>query len=103
MRLRGSLSAGSPTEKRAEICEKMRRAVKHRKPAYSLDAHRAAEMLGVSFERVEIMAKDGALGHCYRRHALFVSSKDVAALLAERERQRSRCPLRAAMKGREKR
>ena len=84
-----------PAKKRSDICRKMRKAVKNRQPAYSMDAHRAAELLGVTLERLEIMAKDGLIAYTYKRGALWLSSKDVSALIADRERKKNRCPLRA--------
>lgn len=82
-----------PARKRLEISRKGSKAsakMPHRSP-YALDAHRAAEMLDVSVERVEVLAKDGLLGHKYRKGALWVSAEDVATLLAEQCRQRKRC------------
>lgn len=40
----------------------------------------AAELLGVSEQRVEVMAQDGVLGSTYRKGALYVSSEDVNGL-----------------------
>ncbi len=80
-----------PAKRRAEICQTMRDAVKDRKPAYSMDAHRAAELLGVSVERIEIWVKDGLLGSTMRRGALWVSSGDVSALIALQQRNRRIC------------
>lgn len=64
----------------------------HRSP-FALDARRAADLLDVSPERIEIMAKDGLLGHKYRNGALWVSADDVATVLAEQCRQKKRCAL----------
>ena len=88
-----------PAKRRAEICSKMRKAVKHRKPAYSMDAHRAAELLGVSVERIEVMAQDGMLGSTFRRGALWVSSGDVSALIATQQRNNRRCRVMDALMG----
>lgn len=85
-----------PASKRAAICKKMRKAVKDRKPAYSMDACRAAELLGVSEERIEILAKDGVFGYTYRKGALWVSSGDVARLIGEQERNKKRCAYETA-------
>lgn len=88
-----------PPKRRAEICSKMRRAVKHRKPAYSMDAHRAAELLGVSVERIEILAQDGLIGSTFRRGALWVSSGDVSAMIAAQQRNKRRCRAMDALMG----
>lgn len=80
-----------PAKKRAEICRRMSGAVTRRSVAYSMDGARAAELLGVSEERVEILAKDGVLGYRYRKGALWVSSGDVSTLIGTQERNRKRC------------
>jgi hypothetical protein len=85
-----------PVKKRKEICDKMRQSIRHRKPAYSMDAHRAAELLGVSMERVEVLVSDGILGSIMRKGALWVSSRDVSTLIAMQERQKKRCPVKNA-------
>jgi len=69
----------------------MRSCVKVRKPAYAMDAHRAAELLGVSVERIEILAQDGMLGSTYRRGELWVSSRDVSDMIATQQRNKKRC------------
>jgi hypothetical protein len=86
-------------ERRREICAKMRRAVKHRKPAYSMDAHRAAELLGVTLERIEILAQDGLIGSTFRLGALWVSSQDVSAMIATQQRNKRRCRVMDALMG----
>jgi len=86
-------------KRRAEICNTMRRAVKHRKPAYSMDAHRAAELLGVTVERIELLAQDGMLGSTFRRGALWVSSQDVSAMIATQQRNQRRCRVMDALMG----
>jgi len=75
----------------------MRESVKARKPAYSMDAHRAAQLLNVSHERILILAKDGVIRSTYKRGNLWVSAADVANMIAHDERQKkaTRCPLRA--------
>ena len=83
-----------PAKRRREICDKMRAAVRHRRSPYSMDAHLAAEMLGCDVERVRALTHDGVLGFIVRNGALYVSSRDVAALLGERERQKKRCLVR---------
>ena len=88
-----------PAKRRVEICANMRRVVKHRKPAYSLDAHRAAELLGVSVERIEILVQDGLLGSTYRKGALWVSSNDVSAMIATQQRNKRRCGVMDALMG----
>ena len=88
-----------PAKRRAEICHAMRKAVKHPKPPYSMDAHRAAELLGVSMERIEVMVQDGILGSTTRRGALWVSSSDVSALVATQQRNKRRCRVMDAMMG----
>ncbi len=80
-----------PKARRIEICKKMRAAVKKRKPAYSMDIHRAAKLLGVSVERVEIMAQDGLIGYTHRKGAMWVSSGDVGTIIAAQERNKKRC------------
>jgi hypothetical protein len=85
-----------PAKTRAEICAKMRKAVRTRQPAYSMDAHRAAELLGVSMERITVLVADGILGSTLRKGALWVSSRDVSTLLAMQERQKKRCPAKNA-------
>ena len=80
-----------PRKRRAEICDRMRKSVHARKPAYSMDAHRAAELLGVTVERIEILANDGLLGSTFRRGALWVSSGDVSAMIAVQQRNKRRC------------
>lgn len=87
------------SKRRAEICKKMRESVKDRKPAYSMDAHRAAELLGVSFQRIQILAQDGMLGSTFRRGALFVSSGDVSAMIATQQRNKKRCRVMDALMG----
>ncbi len=62
-----------------------------RKPGYSMDAHRAAEILGVTVERIEILARDKTLGSRYRNGALFVSAEQISAMAGERERAKRRC------------
>lgn len=84
-----------PAKKRLAISRKGSAAsakIPHRSP-FALDAHRAAELLGVSPERVEIMATDGLLGSKRRNGALWVSAEDVASVLAEQCRQQKRCKL----------
>jgi hypothetical protein len=88
-----------PPKRRAEICKKMRNAVKHRRPAYSMDAHRAAEMLGVTVERIEVLVQDGMLGATTRRGALWVSSQDVSAMIAVQQRNKRRCRIMDALLG----
>lgn len=85
--------------RRAEICRTMRAAVKHRKPAYSMDAHRAAELLGVTVERIEILAQDGLIGSTFRRGSLWVSSRDVSDMIATQQRNKKRCRIMDAMMG----
>lgn len=80
-----------PAKRRAEICNAMRKAVKQPKPAYSMDAHRAADLLGVSLERIEILAKDGLIGHRWKNGALWVSSGDVSNLIATQQRNKKHC------------
>ena len=88
--------------RRREICDKMRRSVKHRKPAYSMDAHRAAELLGVTLERIEVLVTDGLLGGTSRRGALWVSSQDVSAMIATQQRNKRRCRIMDALMGLDK-
>lgn len=85
--------------RRKQICDKMRRSVKHRRPAYSMDAHRAAELLGVSVERIEVLAQDGLLGSTFRRGSLWVSSQDVSAMIATQQRNKRRCRVMDALMG----
>jgi hypothetical protein len=85
-----------PAAVRQAICRKMRNAVRERKPAFSLSAEAAAEILGCSVERVEIMAEDGLLGSRRKKGALYVSSGDVSAVLAQQEREQRRCAIREA-------
>ena len=85
-----------PAKKRAQICRKMRQAVTRKSIPYCMDVARAAALLDVSQERIEIMAKDKLLGHCYRRGAMWVSSEDVATLIATQERNKKRCKLELA-------
>jgi hypothetical protein len=82
-----------PAKRRQEICRKMRESVKpqNRKPAYSMDAHRAAELLGVTVERIEVLAQDGLVGSTFRRGALWVSSQDVSNMIAVQQRNKKRC------------
>ncbi len=80
-----------PAKKRAEICDQMRSCIKTRTPAYSMDAHRAAELLGVSVERIQIWVTDGLLGSTIKRGALWVSSGDVSALIGLQQRNRRMC------------
>lgn len=88
-----------PPARRKEICLKMRRSIRQRKPPYSMDAHRAAELLGVSVERIEILAQDGMLGSTIRRGALWVSSQDVSAMIATQQRNKRRCRIMDALMG----
>ena len=82
-----------PPGQRAAICNKMRKAVTRRSKPYSMDVLRAAELLDVSEQRIGILAKDGILGFTYRRGTLWVSSQDVATLLATQERNKKRCAM----------
>jgi hypothetical protein len=82
-----------PKEKRIAICKKMRECRKRKSQPYSMDVLRAAELLGVSEERIEILAKDRVLGSTYRRGTLWVSSEDVATLIATQERNQKRCAM----------
>lgn len=82
-----------PAKRRAQICTKARKAIKHRTPPYGMDVLRAADLLGVTEERVEILAKDGVLRHRYRKGTLWVSSADVATLIAQQERNKKRCEM----------
>lgn len=86
-------------KRRTEICSKMRAAVKNRKPAYSMDAHRAAELLGVTVERIEVLAQDGLIGSTIKRGALWVSSGDVASMVAVQQRNKRRCRVMDAIMG----
>lgn len=91
-----------PKAKRKECdarCAAMHKAVRNRKPAYSMDAHRAAELLGVTVERIEIMVQDGIIGSRMKRGALWVSSNDVSALIATQQRNKRRCRVMDAMMG----
>ena len=88
-----------PAKQRREICRTMRSAVRHRKPAYSMDAHRAAELLGVTLERIEILVQDGMLGATTRRGAFWVSSQDVSAMIAVQQRNKRRCRVMDALMG----
>lgn len=85
--------------KRKQICSAMRAAVKSRKPAYSMDAHRAAELLGVTVERIAILAQDGLIGFTFRRGALWVSSSDVSAMIGVQQRNKRRCRVVDAIMG----
>jgi len=89
--IRKAARARVPAKRRAEICKVMRESVKERKPAYSMDAHRAAELLGVTVERVEVLAQDGMIGSTFRRGALWVSSQDVSNMIAVQQRNKKRC------------
>ncbi len=97
--IRKAARAKVPRAKRVEICNKMRAAVKTRKPAYSMDAHRAAELLGVSIERIEVLAQDGMIGSTFRRGALWVSSQDVSAMISIQQRNKRRCRVMDALMG----
>lgn len=88
-----------PAKRRAEICNKMRKSVKHRKPAYSMDAHRAAELLGVTLERIEILAQDGLIGSTFRSGELWVSSQDVSDMITTQQRNKRRCRIMDALMG----
>ena len=90
-----------PAKRRVEICAKARASVRKRKPAYSMDSHRAADLLGVSVERIHIMAADGLLPSRTVRGAIWVSSQEVGRIVGENERKEksTRCPLRAIMGG----
>lgn len=89
--IRKAARAKVPRERRGAICNRARAAVRERKPAYSMDAYRAAELLGVSVERVEVLAKDGLIGSTYKRGELWVSSGDVASLIGVQERNKRHC------------
>lgn len=88
-----------PAKKRADICTKMRKAVKHRKPAYSMDAHRAAELLGVTVERLQVLASDGLIGSTFKRGELWVSSNDVSNMIAVQQRNKKRCRIMDELMG----
>lgn len=83
-----------PAKKREAICRKMRKAVRNRKPPYSLSAIQAAELLGVSVERIGVLTQDGILNCRYKRGELYVSSQDVSELLSQQEREQKRCASR---------
>lgn len=88
-----------PRARRIEICDKMRKSIKQRKPSYSMDAHRAAELLGVSVQRIEVLAQDGLIGSTFRRGELWVSSGDVSAMIATQQRNKRRCRVMDALMG----
>jgi hypothetical protein len=56
-----------------------------------MDCHRAAEMLGVSHERILNLSREGILRYTFRKDELWVSSQDVAALVSSQERAKKRC------------
>jgi hypothetical protein len=89
--IRKAARAKVPAKRRKEICANARGAVKNRKPAYSMDAHRAAELLGLTVQRIEVLAQDGLIGSRMKRGALWVSSQDVADMLATQQRNKRRC------------
>ncbi len=74
-----------PAKKRAAIARKGARASKEVEhvPPFCMDAHRAAEILGCTTERIEILAKDQMMGFRWRRGALFVSAEQVSAMAAQ--------------------
>lgn len=82
-------------ESRANRIKKMRDGMrgKCRPISYSMDSHRAAELLGVSVERIEILAADGTIGSTRRRGALFVSSHDISSMLNIQLRAKRRCAI----------
>ena len=67
-----------------------------------MDAHRAAELLGVTLERIEVLVTDGLLGGTSRRGALWVSSQDVSAMIATQQRNKRRCRIMDALMGLDK-
>lgn len=89
--VRRKARAKVPKVQRRQICDKMRANVKRRSKPYCMDVKRAADLLGVSEDRVEILAKEGVLGYTYRKGTLWVSSGDVATLIGEQERNKKRC------------
>ena len=58
---------------------------------YSMDGYRAAEELGVPHERIVALAGSGVLRSKWRKGELWVSSADVAELLATQKRAKKRC------------
>lgn len=82
-----------PSRKRKQIARMGASASRdaERVPPFSLDAHRAAEILGVSLERIELLARDKTLGSRYVRGALFVSAEQISAMAAEQARESRRC------------
>ena len=87
-----------PAAKRKAIAKKGQAACEGRHvKAFSMDAYRAADLLGVSVERIELMAKDEMLPHVWRKGALFVSSEEVGRIAAEQCRQKKRCKAETKM------
>lgn len=78
-----------PPKKRAEICKKMRESVKNRKPAYSLSLDRAAEIMGLTPDRLRTLCHSGVLGSTLRSGRYWVSSRDVSEYMAAQERDRN--------------
>ena len=87
-----------PRQRRAEICAKMRKNVRHRRPAYALPVERAAELLGITTGEAELLARDGEIGYTMRGGHMWLSSKDVMARCAERERVKNRCVARTILR-----
>ena len=66
------------------------RKVPHR-PAYALHASQAADMLGVSLEIVEQLARDGVLGSRTRKGEIYISVEDLSDMMAQQCREKKRC------------
>ncbi len=93
---------GLPADVKAERIRKRKESLarsEKRRFCYSMDAHRAAEVLGVSYERIDVLAHEGIIGSVVRRGELWVSSKDVSSLLARQSQQKKRCRVADQMMG----
>jgi hypothetical protein len=77
-----------PAKRRVEVCETARAVVRLRPGPYSMDANRAAVLLGCSVKYIEILAKGDMIRSMYKRGALWVSSKDVRRLVATQRRNK---------------
>ena len=85
-----------PPEKRAEIARKaLASRTSGRRPAFALTARQAAEILGVSVERIEALVRDDRLSYKWKDSRqgkkLYLSANEVAVMAAEQERQSRKC------------
>jgi len=78
-------------KRRKEICKTMRESVRRKSMPWKLSAAIAADLLGVRLDEIRAMVQAGDLTGQIRTGQLFVSSQQIAQLIAARERRRRVC------------